>query len=220
MDAPPDPPRPLPPRQPPRPRRDYAAEEEAGRRLANAHLQLRRGQAADAEASVRAVLAERPADAGAWELLGDALAARGGWDAAGEAYRAALKAEPGRASAETKFGTITLRRAEQQRRESLGVAYASQDTALVRREGGGRGGWLILGSLLCPGLGQIVQGQILKGSILLGVFLLCLAVLALLPHGESGRSYFGPGFWLTSALLAADSLYAVADVALASREKP
>lgn len=214
------PPRPIPPRQPPRPKRDYAAEEEAGRRLTNVHLQLRRGQVSEAEASVRAILAERPADAGASELLGDVLSAREDWDAAAASYQAALKAEPGRASAEAKFGKTALRRAEQQSREKMGVAYASEDTALVRREGGARGGWpVILGSLLCPGLGQIVQGQTLKGGILLGVFLLCLGLLALLPHGGSGRSYFGPAFWLVSALLVADSLYAVADAALASRGK-
>ena len=233
MAAPPDPARPDPtgptpprpngvgpPRPAARPRRDYAAEEEAGRRLTNAHILLRRGRAAEAEASVRAILAERPADAAALELLGDVLAARNDWEGAGAAYQDALKHEPGRASAETKFGTATLRRVEGERREKLGVAYAATDAAMVRRAGGARGGWpVILGSLICPGLGQVVQGQTVKGAVLIGVFLLGLLLLALLPHGGSGRSYFGPAFWVVSALLAGDWLYAVADAAQASAGK-
>jgi len=225
MAAPPDPaqpegarpPRPAAPRPP---KRDYAAEEEAGRRLTNAHIQLRRGLTAEAEASVRAVLAERAGDAAAHELLGDVLGARGDWAAAAAAYQAALAHEPGRASAEAKFGKATLRRAERERQEKLGVAYAATDTAMVRREGGSRGAWpVILGSLVCPGLGQVVQGQTVKGGILIGIFLLGLLLLALLPHGESGRSYFGPAFWVVSALMAGDWLYAVADAAQASARK-
>lgn len=235
MAAPPDPafPDPQPPNsarpdgvRPPRPpaprppKRDYAAEEEAGRRLTNAHILLRRGQTAEAEVSVRAILAERAGDAGAHELLGDVLGARGDWAAAAAAYQAALTHEPGRASAETKFGKATLRRAERERQEKLGVAYAATETAMVRRESGSRGAWpVILGSLLCPGLGQVVQGQTVKGGILIGVFLLGLLGLALLPHGGSGRSYFGPAFWLVTALLAGDWLYAVADAAQASSRK-
>lgn len=225
MAAPPDPahpggtppPRPLPPRLP---KRDYAAEEEAGRKLTNAHILLRRGLAVEAEASVRAILAERAGDAAAHELLGDVLAARDDWEAAAAAYQAALVHEPGRASAETKFGKAILRRAERQRQEKLGVAYAATDTAMVRREGGARGAWpVILGSVICPGLGQVVQGQTVKGSILIGVFLLGLLLLALLPHEGSGRSYFGPAFWLVTALLAGDWLYAVADAVQASSGK-
>jgi len=229
MGTPPDPARPEParpnphhpngsrPRPAPRPQRDYAAEEEAGRRLTNAHILLRRGQAAEAEAAVRAILAERPADAAATELLGDVLAARDDWGAAAAAYQDALKLEPGRASAETKFGTATLRRVESERRERLGVAYAATDASMVRRAGGSRGGWpIVLGSAICPGLGQVVQGQIVKGAVLIGIFLLGLLLLALLPHEKSGRSYFGPFFWVVSALLAGDWLYAVADAAQAS----
>ena len=216
----PDPARPLRPAAPRPPKRDYAAEEEAGRRLTNAHIQLRRGLTAEAEASVRAILAERAGDAAAHELLGDVLAARDDWEAAAGAYQAALTHEPGRASAETKFGKATLRRAERERQEKLGVAYAATETAMVRREGGARGAWpVILGSALCPGLGQVVQGQTVKGGILIGVFLLGLLLLALLPHAGSGRSYFGPAFWLVTALLAADWLYAVADAAQASSRK-
>lgn len=212
--APTRPPRPAAPRPA---KRDFAAEEEAGRRLTNAHIQLRRGLTAEAEASVRAILAEHPQDAGAFELLGDIQAARDDWEAAGASYQSALHYETGRASAEAKFGKVTMRRAERQRQETLGVAYAATETAMVRRDNGARGAWpVVLGSALCPGLGQVVQGQTLKGVILIGIFLLGLGLLAGLSHGASGRSFFGPVFWIVNAVLTADWIYAVADAAQAN----
>lgn len=220
MPAPPDPatPRRVPPRPAP-PQRDYAAEEEAGRRLTNAHVQLRRGLTTEAETTARALLAERPHDAGAQELLGDVQAARGDFEAACASFQAALRAQPGRASAEAKFAKATLRQAERQRQEKLGVAYAASDTPLTgsgNAEAGKRGGWEVFGSALCPGLGQVANGQYVKGGVLIGVFLLGLGLLTLLPHGHGRGSHFGSGFWLIIAALAADWLYAVADVALAS----
>ena len=228
MDTPPDPqfppaprpvpaPRPIPPRPvPARPPRDYAAEEEAGRRLTAAIIELRRGRIAEAEAAARAILADRPADAGAWELLGDVEETRGGWDAAIAAYQNALAHEPGRASAEAKVGKAVLRRAEQARQKSLGVAYAATDTSLVRRTGGERSSaMIILGSVVCPGLGQIVQGQTVKGAILVGIFLLGVVLLTLV-HG-TGHSYFTPAFWAVSLVLAGDWIYAVADASASSR---
>ncbi len=227
MDTPPDPqsppkprpvppPRPIPPRPvPTRPPRDYAAEEEAGRRLTAASIELRRGRVAEAEAAVQAILADRPADAGAFELMGDIEETRGNWDAAIAAYQTALTHEASRASAEAKVGKSVLRRAEQARQKSLGVAYAATDTSLVRRTDGERNGWaVILGSALCPGLGQLVQGQTVKGAILVGIFLLGVVLLTLV-HG-SGHSYFTPAFWAVSLVLAGDWIYAVADASAAS----
>lgn len=215
MDTPPE--RPSPPQrpQPARPKRDYAAEEEAARRLTAAQIELRRGRLPEAEAAARALLADRPADAGAWELLGDMEEARGQWDAALEAYKTAQTHAPG-GTAEAKLGKLVLRRAERQRQETLGVAYAAADTQLVRRTEGERSGWLvILGSAICPGLGQLVQGQSVKGGILAGLFVLGVVLLTLV-HG-TGHGYFTPAFWVVSLLLAADWLYAVADASAASR---
>jgi hypothetical protein len=220
MPAPPDPARPGPPRPaPPRPKRDYAAEEEAGRRLTNAHIQLRRGLLTEAETAVRALLAERPTDAGAFELLGDIQTTRGDLEAACASYQTALRAEQGRASAEAKFGKATLRQAERLRQEKLGVAYAASDTPLTGSgdaSSGKRGGWGLLGSIICPGLGQVAGGQYVKGGILIAVYVLCLGLFALLPHGHGRGSYFGPGFWLVAIVMTADWLYAVIDTARAS----
>lgn len=225
MPAPPERSRPEPQRPRPesqRPRRDYAAEEEAGRQLTNAHIQFRRGLTADSEAAARSILAVRPGDAGAWELLGDIQAARSDFASACEAFQTALKFEPGRASAESKFGQATLRRAERQRKEKLGVAYAASATSLVRQAGGQEGRrnarWSVFGSVLCPGLGQIVSGQVKKGAVLIGIFLVGLGLLAILPHGIR-RTDYSPGFWIVSALLTAEWVYAIADAALAAPPK-
>ena len=227
MDTPPDPqsphpqfppkPRPVPQRSAPvRPKRDYAAEEEAERQLNAVRIQMRRGLISEAEAAVKAFLADHSQDAGACELLGDIEETRGNWEAAILAYQNALTHEPGRASAEAKVGKAVLRRAEMARQKSLGVAYAAADTSLMRRTGGERSSaMIILGSVVCPGLGQIVQGQTLKGAILVGIFLLGVVLLTLV-HG-SGHSYFTPAFWIVSLALAGDWIYAVADASASSR---
>jgi len=215
----PPPRRPAPPasNRPAPPKHDYAAEEAAARQQADIGLLVRRGSFAEAEAAAQAILAARPGDAFAHETLGDVLAGRGDADGAKAAYKAALAHEPGRASAESKFATLTLEGAESRRRSALGVGYAAEDTHLVR-SGAGRGLWAgIVGSAICPGLGQIVQGQVVKGVILVAIYVAGLGMLALLPKGNPGQSYFGPGFWLISALMTADWVYAVADIAFASK---
>lgn len=215
MDTPPEPrprPRPLPPST--RPKRDYAAEEEWSRRVTAANIQFRRGLLSEAEAAAKLLLAEKPSDAGTRELLGDIAESRGDWDGAIASYRATLAAEPGRATAEAKIGKAVLRQAEQHRKETLGVAYAATDASLMRRTTGERSGWLVVaGSMVCPGLGQLVQGQITKGTILIGLFLLGVVLLTQV-HG-TGHGYFTPAFWIVLVLLAADWIYAVADAAAA-----
>ena len=215
MDTPPEPrprPRPVPPST--RPKRDYAAEEEWNRRVSAANIQFRRGLLPEAEAAAKALLAEKPSDAGTHELLGDIAESRGDWDTAIASYQAAVAAEPGRATAETKIGKAVLRRAEQQREKTLGVAYAATDASLMRRTTGERSGWLVIaGSMVCPGLGQLVQGQTVKGAVLVGIFLLGVVLLTQV-HG-TGHSYFTPAFWIVLVLLAADWLYAVADASAA-----
>ena len=88
----------------------------------------------------------------------------------------------------------------------------------MRRTDGERSAfWIIAGSTICPGLGQIVQGQTVKGVILAGIYLLGIILLTLV-HG-TGRSYFSPAFWVVSVLLTGDWLYAVADASASSSRK-
>lgn len=212
MDTPPNRPRPIPPSV--RPTRDYAAEEERSRRVTAANIQFRRGLISEAETAAKALLAEKPGDAAAAELLGDIAETRGDWNTAIASYQAALAAEPKRATAEAKIGKAVLRRAEQQRQKTLGVAYAATDASLMRRSAGERPAlWVIAGSAVCPGLGQIVQGQTVKGGVMAGVFLLGVVLLTQV-HG-TGHAYFTPAFWTVLVVLAADWIYAVADASAA-----
>jgi Flp pilus assembly protein TadD len=113
----------------------FLAAEEARRRLANAQLALRRGQIADAERAAHQALAQNPEDAEALELLGDALLTRNDFAGAATAFRTVLTRDPSKASVENKLARATLRQSEDQRRQTMGVAYASESRALMR--GGG-----------------------------------------------------------------------------------
>jgi len=205
-----------------RPRRDFAAEELAERQVTNAYIQFRRGLIAEAEAATRGILSDRPADPGAWELLGDIHASRGELKEASESYQAALKLAPGRVAAETKFGRTTLALAERKRQEQIGVAYASSKTSLIRHGRGQEerrsGAWMAVGSALFPGLGQLLGGQTIKGAIIIGIYLIGLGCLALQSHGAK-QFYVSTEFWVISAILTLDWVYAVADAAVTSSAK-
>ena len=211
----------------PRPQaRSYLAEEEARRLLTTANVHLRRGQTAEAERIARDALTKIPEDAGAHEMLGDVLLAQGAGDGARDAYRAALKIEPGRASAEAKLARAILRQSEDRRRQSLGVAYAASDAALMRSSGEDdprrRTREAVLSAFL-PGLGQIMGGQYVKGGILLAVYFLSLLLMSasadrstLVTLGQVIRFKFASLNSLTLILLAVstlDWLYAVVDAA-------
>lgn len=238
----PSPPEPSPPRRPPptpprpAPTRDFAQEEQAARLLTVASIQFRRGQTAEAEKAVQELLQTRPTDAAAHELLADIRLSRHDFAGAQTALQAALAAEPGRVTAEAKMGRVALRRTEQQRMESLGVAYAASNTALMRLAGGSRKSsqWAAFGSALIPGLGQYVNGETTKGIVLAAVYFLGLAVMGLLPDtrglADQISRLFLPSIragraappvsglaWFLLFLLFADWLYAVIDAALASR---
>jgi tetratricopeptide (TPR) repeat protein len=232
MPSPPEPPRrPLPTRT--SPPRDYAQEEENNRQLTVANIQFRRGQMAEAEKAVQEILAVRPGDAAANELLADIRLAKNDFDGAQQALKAALSAEPGRSTAEAKMARAVLRGQERQRMASLGVAYAASDTALMRLSDGSRRSrqWAAFGSALIPGLGQYVNGETTKGIVIAAVYFLTIVVLSQMPDTRglahqvtrllAGR-HIGTtpvrGFsWFLLLLMLADWLYAVIDAAMASR---
>jgi len=247
MPSPPDP-RVPPPSRPPRPGTPVrplppagrtADEDEAARLLTRANIQLRLGLTADAEAAVHTLLAQRPQDAGAWELLADIRLTHGDLPGAQQALKSSLQAQPGRATAEAKLGRVALQIAERERMQTMGMAYAASDASLVRfGQSGGRGAaWAAVGSALIPGLGQYVNGEAIKGAVIAGVYFLSLLILALLPdtqnllhsvagvfaggHSHRGGQAAGGGVSVGGGLLflimTADWLYAVVDAARASQ---
>ncbi len=184
----PRPPRPVPPGRPVPPLATRSADdEEAERLLTRANIQLRRGVTADAEAAVHGLLARRPQDAGAWELLADIRLTRGDLPGAQDALKKSLAAQPGRATAEIKLGKAALQASERERMQTMGMAYAASDASLVRFGGGsGRGGqWAAVGSALIPGLGQYVNGEVVKGIVVASVYFLSLLLLSLLPDTQN-----------------------------------
>lgn len=261
MPSPPDPqqplPRPLPPDPQglsPRPARAVppgrplpplaarsADDEEAVRLLTRANIQLRRGLTADAEAAVHTLLATRPTDAGAWELLADIRLMRADLPGAQEALKKSLAVQPGRATAEIKLGRAALQASERERMQTMGMAYAASDASLVRFSGGGgRGGqWAAVGSALIPGLGQYVNGEVVKGIIVAAVYFLSLLLLSLLPdtqnllhsvaglaaggHSRRGGAAGSGGASIVSVLLflimTAAWVYGIVDAARASQRR-
>ncbi len=219
------------------PLRDYAAEQESARLLTQANIALRRGQAAEARKAVDAVLALHPNDAAAHEMLADICLAQNNWDGATAALKTALIHEPTRATAEAKLGRAALRRMEQERIKTMGVAYAASHASLVRFDGGGeraRRGWLPpLASAFLPGLGQIIEGASVKGGVLMALYFLGLLGLSQIPgtraliqgivspfaaHAAHGAaSELGGGSVLLLALLFALWLYAVIDAGRAAQ---
>ncbi|MDQ2799308.1 MAG: E3 binding domain-containing protein, partial [Armatimonadota bacterium] len=188
--------------------------EQVNRLLSTANIQLRRGQIAEAERAINESLTLRPNDPGALELRGDAQIARDDYTAACESFRAALAVQPSRATAEAKLARAILRQSEQQRRKTLGVAYAASETTILGRGGAGnRKGAArisVFASAFLPGLGQILSGQYVKGGILAAIYGLSLLLLGFLPdtrdfalaHAGGHRADASPGglFWFCLAL--------------------
>lgn len=218
-------------RLPPPP--NFSGAEQTERLLTMANIQFRRGQTAEAEKSLAEVLQARPRDAAAHELMADIKLARGDFEGGQSALKTALELEPGRATAEAKLARAALRRTEQARMKSLGVAYAGSDAALVRLDGGSRRGGPLaaLASAVLPGLGQFLLGQATKGVVLLSLFGLGLLLLAAVPGagdavGQMAVSLVG-GYhrgapasglsWFVIVLLSAVWLYAIIDAGLTGR---
>jgi len=210
--------------------------EQVNRLLSTANIQLRRGQIAEAERAINESLTLRPNDPGALELRGDAQLARDDYAAACESFRAALAVQPSRATAEAKLARAILRQSEQQRRKTIGVAYAASETTILGRGGSGnRKGAArisVFASAFLPGLGQILSGQYVKGGILAAIYGLTLLLLGFLPdtrdfalaHAGGHRADAAPGglFWFCLALSVVVWVYAVVDAAvgLGQQEKP
>lgn len=237
---------PSPPDPPPRPMspipnksaeaRNFAEDEQVNRLLTVAHIQFRRGQAAEAEKAVQEIIRTRPRDAAALELLADIRESRGDAEGAQAALKSALDAEPRRPTAEAKLARAALRRGEKQRMQEIGVAYAASDTSLMRlSDGSGKGkGWAILASALIPGLGQYLSGKTIKGIVLAALYFGALILLSVLPDArglaQQISSLFVPNFsgrhappepvsgfaWFLVIALAAVWLYAIIDAGAAS----
>jgi len=136
--------------------------------LADVSIKVRRGHLAEARAGVLAVIEQRPRSAAAYEALADIETSLGQIPAADEALRKAIEIEPGRPTAEAKLAHLALRGLEQsrsyQRHETV---PGPQRAASGSPPGDNRRMYAILGSIVMPGIGQLVNGQYAVGAGLL-----------------------------------------------------
>lgn len=146
------------------------------RAIADAVIKLRRGQIDEARADAEAIAAQRPKSAAAHELIGDIAGAAGKLDDADHAYRKSLVFEPRRPTAESKLAHIALQRMQ----ASRGYFQPQGGQPFV---GGGQLGnprrpYAILGSLVLPGVGQLVNGRYAVGGTLIVVTLISLWMMS------------------------------------------
>jgi hypothetical protein len=134
----------------------------------------------------------------------------------------AIASDSNRATAESKLARAVLKRTEEQRKDSVGAAYAGSQTPFMRRGGAQGQAWLPLAaSVVIPGAGQLMTGDTVKGSVMVGVDILGLIVLGIFAtiHSGSRRSSLlvSPAVWIALGPLIAVWIYALVDLVLESK---
>jgi hypothetical protein len=127
-------------------------------------------------------------------MLGDMLAAEERWEQAAKEYEQAQILDPARASAERKFGEMTLRIADEIAMAKLGGALGagSSDSITSGAQGKRNPGFAMVLSLVVPGFGQFYNGQFIKGCICLGIFVVAMFLVSLTPDIKALRCLFAP----------------------------
>jgi hypothetical protein len=129
-----------------------------------------------------------------------------------------------------------LRRSEDERLSALGVAYVGSDAGRLRGTSTDKRrhrGLAIFGSLIFPGIGQLVNEEYIKGVVLMALTLVSLGLYTVSPDvgslqqhlridlaSASGSTTAVPEvprfswlFWVTSVLMTGVWLYALIDAA-------
>jgi tetratricopeptide (TPR) repeat protein len=214
--------------------------EEVAHALTQAAINLRRGETAQARNVLRALLETQPNSAAAYEALGDVELADRNVAASAIAYRRALELEPGRPTAELKLARAALRGGADKRRATIGVAYAGSDIAAMAPAKSKKNAAIaIVGSLVLPGIGQIVNAQYVKGLIVMALSIFFGAVFfnsidvpslnqqvlanlsAMTGKGTATAApptlQFPPAVWICMVALIAVWVYSVVDAAVSAR---
>lgn len=133
--------------------------------LADAANKLRRGEISAARYDVIGLIHLGARSGAAFEMLGDIEEAAGDLRAAVDAYKTALEIEPARADIGMKIARVALRITEDARRAPIGTAYAGEPKRGADASVGTRIK-AVCGSLMFPGIGQMIKGEFLKGIII------------------------------------------------------
>ncbi|MBC8102011.1 MAG: zinc ribbon domain-containing protein [Cytophagales bacterium] len=175
-----------------------ARERERDRLLSLASVQRMRAQILDARSTLlqAIVISEGmpgPQVAPIHEMLGDLLAAEERWEQAASAYEQAQLRDPTRASAERKFGEMTLRISDEKAMAALGGGAVPGTDAITSGSKAKRNpGFAMILSLIGPGFGQFYNGQFVKGCLCLGVFVVAVFFITLTSDGQTLRCVFLP----------------------------
>lgn len=177
-----------------------ARERERDRLLSLASVQRMRAQILDARASLQKAIIISEGMPGSQvapihEMLGDMLAAEERWEQAAASYEQAQILDPARASAERKYGEMTLRIADEKAMAKLGgvAGVAAGGDAITSGSQGKRNpGFAMILSLIVPGFGQFYNGQFVKACICLGVFVIAMFLISLTPDIKAIRCLLAP----------------------------
>jgi hypothetical protein len=204
-------------------------ERERDRLLSLANVQRMRAQIVPARATLQQALQVAqglpgPQVAPVHELIGDLWAAEERWALAATAYEQAHLLDPARATAERKFGEMTIRVADEKALLALGAGGLSADSFIPTsgRQGRRNPALALLGSLILPGFGQFYNGQLIKGAVCLGLLMVAIVLVTLTPDVASLRCAFQPSHtchnitispvtWFSLALTVGVWLYSLID---------
>lgn len=142
--------------------------------LREANVLRMRSQPAEAEARCQAALALAPEEPTALEMLGDLQRGRGQLEEAARLYQRAVGAAPQCPSPERKLAEVALELAERQRLRDT-AAFMLQNPPSPRQQRRNVLIALVLSSLF-PGLGQFYNREAVKGGLLVLGSLVCLGV--------------------------------------------
>lgn len=142
--------------------------------LREANVLRLRGQTAEAETRCQAALELAPEEPTALEMLGDLLRGRGKLEEAAALYQRAAAAAPNRPSPEKKYAEVTLELSERQRmRDAAHLLLQNPPSPQQQRRN------VIVAfmlSSLFPGLGQLYNQEWVKGGLLVLGGLVCLGL--------------------------------------------
>jgi TM2 domain-containing membrane protein YozV len=209
--------------------------EEVSHVLTQVAINLRRGETAGARTVLLTLLQSQPRSAAAYEALGDVELADRSIAAAGIAFRKALEIEPGRPTAELKLARAALRGGADKRIATIGVAYAGIDLATAKPGNSKKNAAIaVVGSLVVPGIGQIINAQYIKGVVVIvlalffgAVFFSSIDVPSVkqqLLAGMTGKSIatmaapqLPPAVWICLVALIVVWLYSIIDAGISAR---
>lgn len=165
---------------------------EIDRLLTRANIHRMRNEYVEAEDVLKEAFSLDESRVDVHEMMADMLYARGQLDSAAEEYKKIIEANPGRASAETKYAKVILEKGENEYEKKLAQEMIENPDKYTSPPQHPLLAFVLSG--VAPGLGQIYNGERVKGLIILGVFFFSVLILAVSP--DTGNLLRNVGAWI------------------------